>query len=68
MKHLVMLVLCALLQGCPVERTNPGCRDIVECSVDEETFCDRNENGGIDCYHNYAEYCVEKVVCSKEKS
>lgn len=62
-----MLVLCALLQGCPIERDNPG-RSIVECSVDEETFCDRNEGGGTDCYHNYTEYCVEKVVCSKEKS
>ena len=68
MRYLVMLVLCVLLQGCPVERENPGCQAVVECSTDEETFCERNESGGRDCYHNYSEYCVEKNACPKEKS
>ncbi len=68
MKYLVMLVLCTTLQGCPLEKANPSCQDIVECSTDEETFCERNDIGGRDCYHNYSEYCVEKNICDKEKS
>jgi len=58
------------LQGCPLTEENPeSCKKIVDCNVDEESYCEerQSEEGGKDCYHNFSEYCTEKFICPGEK-
>lgn len=67
MKYLIIL-LSFTLQGCPPEYLAQGaCRKIVECTIDEESFCDPVNKCDLTCYHNFSEYCIERTSCSEEK-
>ena len=67
----IAIMVSMLLYGCPLERENTttsGCSKAVECSIDEEQFCEKpaEENGCLNnCYYNFSEYCVEKLICPK---
>jgi hypothetical protein len=67
MKYLIIL-FSFTLHGCPPEHlAQDACRKIVECSIDEESFCDPVNKCDLTCYHNFSEYCIERTVCPEEK-
>lgn len=58
----LMVFVCAMMSGCPVEGSSSACdKKVMVCETDTEMYCDKNLNGcGKNCHYYVIESCWEK--------